>query len=329
MKIFFFQFLLLFILFACKDQTRLEDHDILLDLCPAPQKTLQLEGQFILDKNTYIMADFSDSLSSHIADLCRSRLLKLTGHRLPIRDVYSTKIPETSIRLTLDESLGNHQAYWFDVSNSVIRITGGGKKGLVYGLSTLFEEFLLTKNTSQIQHIFNAHKIIDFPRFPLRGLIIEDLDMNALENTLDIMSSLKFNIIICSGSEQQKIRNFLESHPLYKEVVQSYTIHHSLSTPAGSILISPSTFSQKTSIPLQVITMASDRDLSKIRSKTSRLLLEIDTSVMINTKLRIKMENFFQHKQLKGIVLRLKQDQVNKDMLCEASNYFWKGSITH
>jgi len=118
-------------------------------------------------------------------------------------------IPEQSATLVIDVGrpgelkLGEDETYRLTVNRSQVRITAPTDLGALHGLETIQQ--LLSTDASG--YYFPGIEITDTPRFAWRGLLIDVclhwMPMEVILRTLDLMASVKMNVLHLHLSEDQ------------------------------------------------------------------------------------------------------------------------------
>lgn len=182
-------------------------------LMPVPYSSQTGNGQLI------ITTDFTVSVTGHPAGFVYDRaddfLRRLAGRtglfirQERIREGMITPANPTLV-IQCDKpgelALGMDESYTLDITPSGIRLNSASSYGALHGLETLLQ---LIKPDSD-SYNFAVAKIIDKPRFPWRGLLIDParhwLPMEVILRNIDAMAAVKMNVLHLHLTEDQGFR---------------------------------------------------------------------------------------------------------------------------
>lgn len=147
---------------------------------------------------------------ARLKDVIRSRCgINLSEHR--------RKAP---VRLSIDASFSNREAYTLDISNDGIRIAGGSAAGVFWGIMTL-DQLLATLPESS-QGIIPSIHIADCPRTELRELMVDPartfIPLTDLKKFVEEMARYKFNSLHLHLVDDQAWRVEIKQYPLLTSV---------------------------------------------------------------------------------------------------------------
>jgi hexosaminidase len=161
-----------------------------VSIVPLPVESKRLDGTFLLDGRTQIVA--TDAESRRIAGLLNEYLFTLHGVRLPIG---SKRLEDrNSISLTQDGSRAlPEEGYRLVVEPKQIRLIGR-PAGLFYGVQTLLQ--LLPAAATPTMEIPGL-EITDSPRFGYRGVLLDVgrhyFSVATVKKVLDLAAQYKIN----------------------------------------------------------------------------------------------------------------------------------------
>jgi len=194
-------------------------------LMPIPKSVEAGNAKLVIDQNFTISlnGEMSDFVFDRADDFLR-RLAGRTGifieqERItagfenPQNAVMTIKVKEAGILcLEMDES------YSIAISNQGIVLDAKTSFGAVRGLETLLQ--WLTNDTDN--YYFQAVNILDEPRFPWRGILIDParhwLPVDVLKRNIDGMAMVKMNVLHLHLTEDQGFRIESKSFPKLHEM---------------------------------------------------------------------------------------------------------------
>ncbi len=189
------------------------------NLMPMPKTIEVLEGEFILnDKFGLSFGKFKSENLSQYSTRFLKHLANKTGLFFP--NIYLDKslieepVFEINVERQAELKLGENESYKLEIMNNKIILNAETEFGAYRGLETLLQ--LLSVNDGN--YIFPNLKIIDEPRFPWRGLMIDIsrhfMHIDVIKRNIDGMASVKLNVLHLHLSDDQGFR--VESNVLPK-----------------------------------------------------------------------------------------------------------------
>mgnify|MGYP002715325555 CR=1 FL=1 len=177
-----------------------------MKLIPEPQKIIVKEGSFYPDYQTVIMIhrDCGEEVLIY-ASMLRDTMAKWCGVEVDIRKGDGRK---GDIILRTDDTLAA-EAYTLDVSTDGIAIAGGSGAGLLYGVQTLRQLYVLSGG------VLASVVIEDYPALPNRGFY-HDISrgriptLPELKKLVDTMSYYKLNQLQLYVEHTYLFRDFSE-----------------------------------------------------------------------------------------------------------------------
>jgi hexosaminidase len=195
-----------------------------LALVPWPQHVEQMDGSFTLTPQTRIDSDWA---SRQTAQFFAERLRRSTGYPLKVHWRQSSSPAPNSIYFTTraaNPDLGA-EGYVLAVTTNCIVIRAPGQAGVFYGGQTLLQ--LLPSQVLATQVVAVAWqapcvKIVDWPRFPWRGLMLDVsrhfFNKTEVETLLDEMALYKMNRFHWHLVDDQGWRIEIPQYPRLTEV---------------------------------------------------------------------------------------------------------------
>lgn len=159
----------LFVIFACASYGQE------ISIIPQPLHLQQTNGGFRILPATKIVYQKDNQDLKAIGSRLSDKIKDVTGLRLPVVEGVSTP-GQNQIFLTLEDkdTLGN-EGYRLTVTNDRVVLNGNKPAGVFYGAETIYQ--LLPVDDRQIDSsnavVIPAVEIVDKPRFPWRGLMLD------------------------------------------------------------------------------------------------------------------------------------------------------------
>jgi hexosaminidase len=198
-----------------------------LSLLPLPVSVEYKTGNFVLNNNTVIEVNTTDTNVIRVAGYLSKSLSGSTGYRIPVISVTSITNTSGNIRLALvDDAVLGAEGYKLNVTPSAISITSNTAAGLFYGMQTLLQ--LLPKEIESKTEVKNtkwsvpAISITDYPRFSWRGLMLDVsrhfFTKEEVKRFIDDMVRYKYNMLHLHLTDDQGWRIQIKSLPKLTEV---------------------------------------------------------------------------------------------------------------
>ena len=169
------------------------------NVIPQPAMLEMDQGRFVFGPQTCVIAEGQARAK---ATQLIGYLSTPMGYRLEL--VADSKQRDNCVRLEIEVSLGNRlgdEGYQLEVGRASIDIRAAGLAGLFYGVQTLRqllpEEVYSAQKVKGVQWTVPCMRIVDYPRFPWRGLLIDParhfIPVQDVKEFIDIMAIHKFN----------------------------------------------------------------------------------------------------------------------------------------
>ena len=194
-----------------------------LNLMPMPAKVQLGKGRLLIDPS------FSVTITGHneprlggAVELFLSQLRRQTG--MPPIDMKVTDSPGAALTIQTAsgtqkvQEVGGDESYRLEVTNSGAKLSAPTTLGAMRGLQT----FLQLVETTGEGFAVPAISIVDSPRFPWRGLMIDVsrhfIPLDVLERNLDGMAAMKLNVFHWHLSDDQGFRVESKKFPKLHEM---------------------------------------------------------------------------------------------------------------
>jgi hexosaminidase len=198
-----------------------QGRESVLHIVPEPV-SLQIEaGHFILNDKTALVV--ADKKALDVAELFRHLCRESTGFALPVRERVEDRVDNTII-LQLNSQVNpqlDSAGYQLEVTPQSIRIEANEARGLFYGVQTLMQ--LLPSSVENRRVVSDdlwevpCVKIIDYPRFGWRGLMLDVsrhfFSKAFVKKYIDEMARYKFNVFHWHLSDDQGWRIQIKGLP--------------------------------------------------------------------------------------------------------------------
>ena len=154
---------------------------------------------------------------SGLASYLAQGLNGLTNNETLITDLYSTRKHSQSIRLEINTSLDNRQAYVLDLTSPLINIEAKTSQGIFYGIQT-FLQILNSAKIDSNKFIIPRTIIRDSPSQNFRGVLVThaQLENGEIEKLVSMMGRLKLNNLL--------IENNTSSYTKFNQVAAKYFV---------------------------------------------------------------------------------------------------------
>lgn len=181
-------------------------------IIPIPQKMTPGKGQFILNKQTVIQ-DFTknDAVKTALNPL---KSLISQSIAVELKNNLSASV-KSSIQIRLDDQITNPEGYQLDITPSKININAKTSAGVFYAVQSLLQ---LIKVQGATSLMIPALSIVDAPRFPYRGMMLDVsrhfMPLDFLRKYIDELARLKINRFHWHLSDGQAFRFESKKYPL-------------------------------------------------------------------------------------------------------------------
>ncbi|AXT60225.1 beta-N-acetylhexosaminidase [Aquimarina sp. AD10] len=199
------------------------DNRELNKVMPIPKDTKIGVGSFIIQENfTVAIQDTSNKRIYNATTRFIRRLSNETGvflnHGFPLTITENKPSLHISYDRIGELKLFEDESYNLEVTNQSIKLHAVTDIGVLRGLETLYQLLNFETNHFYIPSI----KIIDAPRFPWRGLMIDVArhfqPLDVLKRNLDAMSAVKLNVFHWHLTDDQGFRVESKTHPKLHEL---------------------------------------------------------------------------------------------------------------
>jgi hexosaminidase len=201
-----------------------------LNLLPMPSQVQSGTGLLLIDKNfSFAFTGFNEPRLERAAQRFRKQLAKQTGlpliQRLTAQDAKASKVaPDATLLIHTAhggkaiQELGEDESYTLEVSASGAKLNAETPLGTMHGLQTFLQLVAVTPQGFAAP----AVSIVDRPRFPWRGLMIDSgrhfMPMEVLKRNIDGMEAVKMNVFHWHLSENQGFRVESKKFPKLHEM---------------------------------------------------------------------------------------------------------------
>lgn len=199
------------------------DNRELNKVMPIPKDTKIGVGSFIIQENfTVAIQDTSNKRIYNATTRFIRKLSNETGvflnHGFPLTITENKPSLHISYDRIGELKLFEDESYNLEVTNQSIKLHAVTDIGVLRGLETLYQLLNFETNHFYIPSI----KIIDAPRFPWRGLMIDVArhfqPVDVLKRNLDAMSAVKLNVFHWHLTDDQGFRVESKTHPKLHEL---------------------------------------------------------------------------------------------------------------
>ncbi|MBK7106172.1 MAG: family 20 glycosylhydrolase [Ignavibacteriae bacterium] len=191
-----------------------------LKLMPYPKSVNLLDGKFKVDENFNLEVSQNSERLKIYSNKFLMRLANRTGLFLNNPFVNESKNPNAIIdiqRIGLVK-LNEDESYELNISDIKIHLKANTDIGAIRGIETLLQLLQIDENG----YYFPTCKIIDSPRFPWRGLLIDVsrhfIPIEVLKRNLDGMAAIKLNVMHFHLSDDQGFRVESKTFPKLTEL---------------------------------------------------------------------------------------------------------------
>ena len=193
-----------------------------LNLMPLPWKIIQGEGKFRIDNTFTAAVEIPSTIPADRTFKALRRALQRLAGRTGIffdNDDIATgsKIENARLKVSFKRvgklELNEDETYKLTITPDSIQLTALTDTGVLRGLETLLQ--LL--NVDEEGYFFPGLSIVDRPRFPWRGLLIDScrhfIPLDIIKRNLDGMAAVKMNVLHWHLTEDQGFRIECKTFP--------------------------------------------------------------------------------------------------------------------
>jgi hexosaminidase len=183
-----------------------------LALIPQPAHVDRHIGVFVVNAHTRIVVPAGDEEASQVAGQLAQWIKLSRGLDLAIGNA-GADTDSNVIAFARDNTVVGDEGYDLNVSAQHVRIVARGGHGMFYGAVTLWQ--LLTSSPASL-HIPAVH-IVDVPRFPWRGLMLDSArhyqSVDEIKQLIDQMALRKLNTLQWHLTDDQGWRLEIKHYP--------------------------------------------------------------------------------------------------------------------
>lgn len=180
-----------------------------IDIVPEPQHLVVGQGVFALSRGIRIAAP-ADARAQWIAAFLRDKILAQTG----IATEVVTAPASARIVLRIDRSIHGDEAYRLSITPQQITVVASDDRGLFWGVQSLRQ---LLPPQHEVRPAIPAVSIIDAPRFPWRGVMLDVsrhfYPVDFIKKQIDLMSYYKFDVFHWHLTDDQGWRIQIRRYP--------------------------------------------------------------------------------------------------------------------
>lgn len=213
--------LLALVLASCAGKENLSEkpYNQGINLIPVPEKLVEKEGLFELDKQTQLVISH-DSLTQ-VADFYAEKMRSSTGFPMTV----GTQDGKKNITLKIDSSIANKEAYRLVVSPEKVEVSASTLQGVFHGMASFMQLLpaeIESKTLVAGKWTAPAVEITDSPRFEYRGLMLDVTrhftSVAGVKKHLDMLATVKINYLQLHLSDYQGWRVEIKKYPKLTEI---------------------------------------------------------------------------------------------------------------
>ncbi|MBW7838313.1 MAG: family 20 glycosylhydrolase [Chitinophagaceae bacterium] len=182
-----------------------------INIIPQPVSLNLQQGSFTIDKNTTITFNTAQTELATAAHYLAGQIKNISGATLRLNHAASK-----TIRLKLQQTAEiGEEGYLLHITPSNITITANSKKGIVYGMQTLFQLLPAIRTNATLE--VPCMTVKDYPRFQWRGM---HLDVSRhffgpefVKKYIDFLAAYKFNTFHWHLTDDQGWRIEIRKYP--------------------------------------------------------------------------------------------------------------------
>ncbi len=206
-----------------------------LNLMPYPESIEISKGKFYIDEDLSLQYSSVGERLQNASNRFLVRLAKRTGlfPNYPFGMVYSDSVVSkliVEVEKESDVKLGMDESYHLNIKSDLIRI----KSQTDIGAIRAFETLLQLLSADEKGYFFPNIDIVDSPRFPWRGLMIDVcrhfMPIDVIKRNIDGMAAVKMNVLHLHLSEDQGFRVESKTYPKLHELASdgNYFTHEQI-----------------------------------------------------------------------------------------------------
>lgn len=182
-----------------------------INIIPQPVSLNLQQGNFTIDKNTTITFNTAQTELATAAHYLAGQIKNISGATLRLNHAASKTI---QLKLQQTAEIGE-EGYLLHITPSNITITANSKKGIVYGMQTLFQLLPAIRTNAALE--VPCMTVKDYPRFQWRGM---HLDVSRhffgpefVKKYIDFLAAYKFNTFHWHLTDDQGWRIEIRKYP--------------------------------------------------------------------------------------------------------------------
>lgn len=190
-------------------------------IIPKPNKVETLQGYFVFNEETKIVAPMVEGIDAVISFL-KTRFENAADFDFSVNSGTEKTSIKNSIHIKIDDSAeGSDESYNLTVSNTEVTIEANSVKGVFYGITTLLQmlpaEIESPQKVENMEWFVPCVRIVDEPRFPYRGMHLDVcrhfVSVDFIKKQLDLMAMFKMNTFHWHLTEDQGWRIEIKKYP--------------------------------------------------------------------------------------------------------------------
>jgi len=196
-------------------------------LVPEPVSLERLRGRFKIHWRTEVFVSPPDEKVLEVAQFLLDPVNRASGLTLSARPLPQRHIPDSSILLALkkDSTAAGTEAYALEVLPGGIVLSASEPAGLFYGVQTLLQllppEVFADTPEGRTEMVLPAIRIVDFPRFPYRGMHLDVsrhfFPADFIKRYIDLIALHKMNVFHWHLTDDNGWRLEIKKYPKLME----------------------------------------------------------------------------------------------------------------
>ena len=196
-----------------------------IHIIPEPQQLEVRQGVFIISNLTTLLLEKGNW--EREAYILKNKLEESSGYKLS----FSDSSFDNCIRFETNENLGE-EGYEIEVDHRQILLSAATEKGMFYAIQTFFQLLpaeIESAKPLKMKLSIPSVKIIDYPRFSYRGVMIDVsrhfFTVDELKKQMSVMAMLKLNRLHLHLTDNQGWRIAIDKYPQlveYSAVQETY-----------------------------------------------------------------------------------------------------------
>ncbi len=189
-----------------------------ISIIPKPVKLELSEGVFTFSDQTKIWIPNTTEMEK-LGSIITQSVNMLTGLSLNVTSKMTREIPASLVRVVIDSTYQNKEAYSLSINPNEIRIIAGNGAGIFYAIQSLLQLFPVNEtNNLNVPCL----KIEDFPRFKWRGTHLDVsrhfFPVDFIKKYIDILAMYKINTFHWHLTDDQGWRIEIKAYPKLTEI---------------------------------------------------------------------------------------------------------------